>query len=145
MSTDNERNKEKLLEAQREKEYEEYYYDNINKSNSIFQLPGMNIIDFTHEKVKFSFTPRQVVDLISKTVIFYCTIRYINKRWMIMRNTIPVNIRPIIYSRFLEYNVNIVKLNHIVTTVQFVYDVLVNWSKNYKNFKKQKYEVNFTA
>lgn len=126
---------------QRQEEYEDYYYENINKSESIFQLLGINVIDFTHEKIKFSFTPKKVVHYISSKVVFYCSTRYRNGYWMIMRNTLPVTIRKIVYEEFLEYDVKIVELSHIVSVIKNIYEVLVKWSKDYENFRRRKYEV----
>lgn len=60
---------------------------------------------------------------------------------MIMRNTLPVTIRKIVYNQFLEGNVKIVKLNHIVSVIKIIYEILVKWSEEYQNFRKEKYKV----
>lgn len=130
------------LDVSREQDYENYYYDNVNKTGTIFTLKGMQIITFTHKKIKFSFKPRKVIDLISSKVVFYCSIRHIHGRWMIMRNSLAVNIRPIVYSQCIQEKV--VHLAQIVDVIFSVYDRLVKWCRSYQNFRQSKYQVKFS-
>lgn len=120
-------------------EYEDYYYNNVNEPDSIFQLQGLTILTFTQKKIKFAYTPKDIINYISRKIIFYCSIRYIHGRWMIMRNSLPVNIQSIIYSQF--FNARIVDLDHIVHVVTLIYDILIKWSKEYENFRRKKREV----
>lgn len=56
-----------------------------------------------------------------------------------MRNSLPVNVRPRIYTIFIGNTV--VQLNHVIHTVKFIYDILVEWSKKHHKFMQRKYEV----
>lgn len=139
---DMQKTEQSTKESIREQEYEDYYYEHVNKTGTIFQQRALNIITFTHKKIKFSFSPKEIVNHISEKVIFYCSIRYAHSWWMVMRNSLPVNIRPCVYSHFLGNR--IVELDNIVHTVKFIYDTLVEWSEKHQSFRKKKYEVKRT-
>lgn len=138
-NTEIQRIEEARNESIREEEYEDYYYENVNKTGTIFQLKGLNIITFTHRKIKFSFAPKEIVDHISEKVLFYCSIRFSYRWWMVMRNSLPVNVRPHVYTIFFDNT--IVELNHVIYTVKFIYDILVKWSEKHHRFMQYKYEV----
>lgn len=124
---------------QLEDQYENYFIDNINNKHSIFNWPGMYFIDFTNKKIKFSFTPSEVVAMVSKRVKFYCSIRFRNNRWTITRNSIPITCRTIIYNWFYNpLQKNIISLEDILAAIEFIYEQLLSWCAKEEMFRKEK-------
>lgn len=124
---------------EREQEYDEYFIDNINNSDSIFNNPGMYLIDFTHKKIKFCFTPSEVTNMINTNAKFYCSIKFRNNRWMIRRNSIPINCRSIIYTWYCSHVYKkISSLHDVLAVINFIYKELIIWCNRQESFRNEK-------
>ncbi|XP_018324642.1 uncharacterized protein LOC108736644 [Agrilus planipennis] len=127
------------IEENRKTLFQTYYEAEIRKADSLFNQPGIAFIRFNHKKIKFSFTPCEVVDYVSCRVIFYVSLRYRNNHWLILRDTIPANYKMPVYKKFYKGN-SFRSDDDIMKGIMYIYILLMEWAKEHSNFRLEKFK-----
>ncbi|KAF5300990.1 hypothetical protein FQR65_LT19285 [Abscondita terminalis] len=129
---------------ERPAKFEAYFENNKDDPNSIFNLPGVNFIRFTHKRIKFSFRPSSVAEMVSAKHIFIISLKYRMGYWMVKRDHVPANYKSKIYKlfdttifctshfRFTDENVDV--------AVQEIWKILCKWAFNDDIFRREKYK-----
>ncbi|KAK4873537.1 hypothetical protein RN001_015566 [Aquatica leii] len=129
-------------DIERPNKFQSYFDDYKNDLESIFNLPGMHFIRYTHKKIKFSFRPSLVAEMVSAKLIFIISLKYRMGYWMVKREYVPVNymwkICKLFYTttsftshfRFTDDNIPI--------GIEEIWKVLCNWALNEDSFRKEK-------
>jgi len=128
------------LDQEREQFFEDFYENNKNKKRSIFNLKGINFIKFTHKRIKFSFQPCRVARLVSTRVIFYITLRYRKKNWLLKRDSIPANYKLKIYSLFYTNGSFSLTDDNIKEGIWEIWKILRKWAQKEHLLRQAKYQ-----
>lgn len=136
---ENERIAQEAEEKHRIEEYEKYRQENSEDDRSVFNLPGIWMIKFGAFKIKFRIMPCEIVDLVSRRVKFYCTLRYVAKQWMIKRDSLPVPCKQTIYTWYSSRKFD--SLQKGVWLVEYIYAKVAEWAYRHQEFRKDKFEV----
>ncbi|KAF2903838.1 hypothetical protein ILUMI_02336 [Ignelater luminosus] len=135
-----EKEEARQTELERGKEFQEYYENNKDKENSIFNLKGINFIRFTSKRIKFSFQPCRVARLVCKRVMFFISLRYRKGSWLIKRDSIPANYKRRIYSLFYTNGSFRFDDESIPYGIVEIWRILKTWAKSEDQFRKLKYQ-----
>nr|XP_022900567.1 uncharacterized protein LOC111413726 [Onthophagus taurus] len=122
-------------EQKRERFFEEYYELEKGNKESFFNFPGLFFLDFNHKKIKFRFTPSQVVENIGKNRKYYCSLWYRYNKWSIKYDSLPCDCKRPISNLFGATNdVKMLKIIHSI------YDILVKWSNDFQRLTIERFE-----
>ncbi|XP_022905271.1 uncharacterized protein [Onthophagus taurus] len=122
-------------ERKRERYFKEYYELEKGVEESIFNYPGLYFLEFNHKKIKFRFTPSQVVENIGKNDKFYCSLWYKYNKWSIKRNSFPSDCKATISNLFVAINDS-----KVLNIINSIYEVLLKWSNDYKRLLQERFE-----
>ncbi|KAB0792348.1 hypothetical protein PPYR_14307 [Photinus pyralis] len=131
----------RLYDLQRPHKFETYLERERNIADSIFNLPALKCLKFTHRKLKFAFTPSEVAQFVSKRLVFIISLKYRMGYWMVKRDYLPVNYKWRIYKlfytsgrpshfRFTDEN--------IVEAVHQMWKILCEWAAQDEEFRRRK-------
>lgn len=134
---------EKEIELQREENFQTFYEDNSNDADSILNLAGVHFLKFCSQKIKFSFQPCRVAKMVSPRVIFYISLKYVNRHWRVRRNSIPINYKTKVYSLFYTNGCFRFDDDNICAGIREIWSILVKWATEEHKYRKRKLEVKF--
>ncbi|RZC35313.1 hypothetical protein BDFB_004310 [Asbolus verrucosus] len=106
----------------------------------IFTLPGLKFHAFRHTKIKFSFEPSKISNLVVKSVIFYISLIYKGNNWRVKRDSLPGNYKWKIYKLFYNQTFFAIDDENIFQVLMKIYEIMVTWTKNEENFRLDKFE-----
>lgn len=133
--------KEKVtLELAREDFFNKYFEGMKKDFASTLYQPGLEMITFRSDKIKFGLTPREIVKYVNYRVRFFCTLRFGGSVWTIRRNTLPLDCKMKIYET-LEQD-RIIDQN-VMKVIDFIYETFIEWCNLQQEWRIDKFQVCF--
>lgn len=129
------KNKREENQKTRQKIYEEASIWYLDPNNT---KPGWKFHSFSHEKIKFSFTPGDITDLINKNIQFFCILKYNNLFWRLGKHSLPSNLMPVFTDLF--YKENYISDANLETYLDQLYDKFYEWTENEQQDKMKRYK-----
>lgn len=132
--------------AQRAKKLDEQrrqLYENLAETvlPTLQEKNGLRFHAFRHTKIKFSFVPSDLTHFVSSRAVFFVSLRYLNHNWRIKHDTIPANYQWRVYRLFYKQKSFAVDDDNIFETINKIYNILVDWTRQQEKFRQEKFKV----
>ncbi|KAF5300692.1 hypothetical protein FQA39_LY11054 [Lamprigera yunnana] len=130
-------------DEKRPQKFLSYFENQKNNENSIFNLPGVEFVKYSHKKIKFTFRPSRVADLVSARIVFVVSLKYRVRFWMVNHDYLPVNCKWNVYNIFFAEHRGTRYFRYgddsVPDAICEIWRILYNWAQRDSDLREEKF------